>query len=129
MGLALPSASPAWTRPRRHTRHRALNPNGPEAAAYTTARLTGAYGRILRYVILASGENFNATLIRNGYAQGRLGYPIETVAVAASLGVVLNYFGFNIGLLPCGQRPARIASSMLSASVVGENRKPSRSRV
>ena len=62
--------SAAWTRPRRHTRHRALNPNGPEAAAYTTARLTGAYGRILRYVILASGENFNATPIRNGYARG-----------------------------------------------------------
>ena len=66
MGLALPSASPAWTRSRRHTRHRALNPNGLEAAAYTTARLTGAYGRILRYVILASGENFNSPIcLRN----------------------------------------------------------------
>ena len=56
---------------------RGVEPDGPEAAAYTTARLTGAtvrldldpagddqdaYGRILRYVVLASGEHFNATL-------------------------------------------------------------------
>ena len=27
------------------------------------------YGRILRYVMLASGENVNATLIRDGYAR------------------------------------------------------------
>ena len=62
---------------------RGAEPYGPEASAYTTARLTGAtvrldldpagdaqdgYGRILRYVMLASGENVNATLIRDGYA-------------------------------------------------------------
>ena len=47
---------------------RGVEPDGLEAADDTTARLTGAYGRILRYVMLASGENFNATLIRDGYA-------------------------------------------------------------
>ena len=67
------------------TKHPTLGvqPFGPEASAYTTARLTGAtvrldldpagddidaYGRLLRYVVLASGENVNATLIRDGYA-------------------------------------------------------------
>ena len=63
---------------------RDVEPDGPEAADDTTARLTGAtvrldldpagdaqdgYGRILRYVMLASGENVNATLIRDGYAR------------------------------------------------------------
>ena len=62
---------------------RGVEPHGPEAAAYTTARLTGATvrldrdpagddqdadGRILRYVMLASGEHVNATRIRDGYA-------------------------------------------------------------
>ena len=74
------------------TKHptRGVEPYGPEAAAYTTARLTGAtvrlvrdpagddhdgYGRILRYVILAGGENFNATLIRAGYATAIRRFP------------------------------------------------------
>ena len=74
------------------TRHptRGVEPYGPEAAAYTTARLTGAtvrldrdpagddqdaYGRLLRYVMLASGENFNATLIRDGYATAIRRFP------------------------------------------------------
>ena len=63
---------------------RGVEPYGPEAADDTTARLTGTtvrldrdpagdaqdgYGRILRYVMLASGENVNATLIRDGYAR------------------------------------------------------------
>ena len=58
-----------------------VEPDGPEAAAYTTARLTGAtvrldldpagdhqdaYGRIVRYVVLATGENVNATLSAKG---------------------------------------------------------------
>ena len=62
---------------------RGVEPDGPEAANDTTARLTGATvrldldpagddtdasGRLVRYVVLASGENFNATLIREGYA-------------------------------------------------------------
>ena len=34
-----------------------------------------AYGRILRYVMLASGENFNATLIRDGYATAIRRFP------------------------------------------------------
>ena len=60
---------------------RGVEPYGPEAAAYTTARLTGATvrldrdpagddqdadGRLLRYVVLASGENVNATLSAKG---------------------------------------------------------------
>ena len=45
---------------------RGVEPYGPEAAAYTTARLTGADGRLLRYVVLASGENVNATLSAKG---------------------------------------------------------------
>ena len=52
---------------------RGVEPYGPEAAAYTTARLTAgddqdADGRILRYVMLPTGENFNATLLRRGLA-------------------------------------------------------------
>ena len=62
---------------------RGVEPDGPEAADDTTARLTGAtvrldldaYGRILRYVMLASGENFNATLIRDGYATAIRTFP------------------------------------------------------
>ena len=60
-----------------------VEPYGPEAAAYTRARLTGATvrlvadpagdhqdasGRLLRYVMLQSGEHVNATLLRRGYA-------------------------------------------------------------
>ena len=69
---------------------RGVEPHGPEAAAYTTARLTGAtvrldrdpagddidaYGRLLRYVLLASGEHVNATLIRDGYATAIRTFP------------------------------------------------------
>ena len=69
---------------------RGVEPYGPEAAAYTTARLTGATvrldldpagddqdadGRILRYVMLASGEHVNATLIRDGYATAIRRFP------------------------------------------------------
>ena len=67
------------------TRHptRGVEPDGPEAAADTTARRTGATvrldrdpagddidadGRLLRYVVLASGEHVNAILIREGLA-------------------------------------------------------------
>ena len=74
------------------TKHptRGVEPHGPEAADDTTARLTGAtvrldldtagdrqdaYGRILRYVMLARGENFNATLIRDGYARAIRTFP------------------------------------------------------
>ena len=74
------------------TRHptRGVEPDGPEAAAYTTARLTGAtvrlvrdpagddidaYGRLVRYVVLASGENVNATLIREGLATAIRAFP------------------------------------------------------
>ena len=74
---------------------RGVEPDGPEAAAYTTARLTGAtvrldrdsagddidaYGRILRSVILAAGEDFNATLIRNGYATAIRRFPYSRQA-------------------------------------------------
>ena len=69
---------------------RGVEPHGPEAAADTTARLTGATvrldrdpagddidadGRLLRYVVLASGENFNATLIREGLATAIRAFP------------------------------------------------------
>ena len=69
---------------------RGVEPYGPEAAAYTTARLTGAtvrlirdpagddhdaYGRLVRYVVLASGENVNATLIREGLATAIRAFP------------------------------------------------------
>ena len=73
------------------TRHptRGVEPGGPDASAYTTRRLTGAtvrldldpagddidaYGRILRYVVLAS-ENFNATLVRDGYGTAIRAFP------------------------------------------------------
>ena len=60
-----------------------MDPYGQGAAAYTTARLTGAtvrrdldpagddtdaYGRLLRYVVLANGKNFSATLLHRGLA-------------------------------------------------------------
>ena len=69
---------------------RGVEPYGPEAADYTTARLTGAtvrldldpagdaqdaYGRILRYVMLPAGEHRNATLIREGYARATGTFP------------------------------------------------------
>ena len=69
---------------------RGVEPDGPEAAAYTTARLTGATvrldldpagddqdadGRILRYVVLATGENVNATLVREGYGTAIRAFP------------------------------------------------------
>ena len=59
-----------------------VEPGGPAASAYTTRRRTGATvrldrdpagddhdadGRLLRYVVLATGENLNATLVREGY--------------------------------------------------------------
>ena len=62
---------------------RGVDPYGPEAAAYTTARLTGAtvrrdldpagddtdaYGRLVRYVVLANSKNFSATLLHRWLA-------------------------------------------------------------
>ena len=74
------------------TKHptRGVEPYGPEAADYTTARLTGATvrfdldpagdaqdadGRILRYVMLSTGEHCNATRIREGYARATGTFP------------------------------------------------------
>ena len=59
------------------TKHPTLGvqPFGPEASAYTTARLTGATVRLLRYIVLASGENVNATLIREGCATAIRTFP------------------------------------------------------
>ena len=72
-----------------------VEPYGPEAADYTARRLAGAsvwldadaagddqdaYGRLLRYVVLASGEHFNATLIREGYATASRRFPLLTEA-------------------------------------------------
>ncbi len=69
---------------------RGVEPHGPEAAADTTARLTGttvrldrdpagddidADGRLLRYVVFASGEHVNATLIREGFATAIRAFP------------------------------------------------------
>ena len=69
---------------------RGVEPYGPEAADDTTARLTGAtvrldldpagdaqdaYGRILRYVMLPTGEHVNATRIREGYARAMRTFP------------------------------------------------------
>ena len=69
---------------------RGVESYGPEAADYTTARLTGATvrldldpagdaqdadGRILRYVMLPAGEHVNATLIREGYARAAGTFP------------------------------------------------------
>ena len=67
-----------------------VQPFGPEAAASTTARLTGATvrldrdpagdaqdgdDRILRHVMLPTGEHVNATLIRDGYATAIRRFP------------------------------------------------------
>ena len=69
---------------------RGVEPDGPEAADDTTARLTGATvrldldpagddqdadGRILRYVVLSTGENVNATLVREGYGTAIRAFP------------------------------------------------------
>ena len=81
---------------------RGVDPDGPQTAAYTAARLTGATvrldldpagddqdagGRILRYVMLPTGEDFNryvmlptgedfnATRIREGYARAIRTFP------------------------------------------------------
>ena len=69
---------------------RGVESYGPEAADYTTARLTGATvrldldpagdaqdadGRILRYVMLPGGEHRNATRIREGYARATGTFP------------------------------------------------------
>ena len=69
---------------------RGVEPYGPKAADDTTARLTGATvrldldpagdaqdadGRILRYVMLPTGEHVNATRIREGYARATGTFP------------------------------------------------------
>ena len=69
---------------------RGVEPDGPKAADDTTARLTGATvrldldpagdaqdadGRILRYVMLPTGEHVNATRIREGYARAAGTFP------------------------------------------------------
>ncbi len=66
---------------------------GAEASAFTRARLDGltvllvpdrtgdtrdAYGRLLRHVYLGGGENFNAILIREGYAHAIRGFDYAT---------------------------------------------------
>ena len=48
-------------------------PTGSTATRPATTRT--AYGRIIRYVMLASGEHFNATLIRDGYARAIRTFP------------------------------------------------------
>ena len=77
--------TPETTHPRR-----GVEPYGPKAADDTTARLTGATvrldldpagdaqdadGRILRYVMLPTGEHVNATRIREGYARATGTFP------------------------------------------------------
>ena len=67
-----------------------VEPGGPAASADTTRRLTGATvrldrdqagdhqdadGRILRYVVLATGEHFTATLVREGYGTAIRAFP------------------------------------------------------
>ena len=69
---------------------RGVEPDGLEAADDTTARRTGATvrldldpagddqdadGRILRYVMLLTGEHVNATRIREGYARATGTFP------------------------------------------------------
>ena len=69
---------------------RGVEPDGPEAADDTTARLTGATvrldldpagdaqdadGRLLRYVMLPTGEHVNATRVREGYARATGTFP------------------------------------------------------
>ncbi len=89
------------------TRHptRGVEPYGPEASAYTTARLMGttvrldrdsagddidAYGRLLRYVVLASGENVNATLIREGLATAIRAFPYSRQREFLQLSLLRN---------------------------------------
>ena len=83
------------------TKHPTLGvqPFGPEASAYTAARLTGATvrldldldpagnasdtcRRLLRYVMLGD-ENFNATVIREGFATAIRRFPLLTEARAS----------------------------------------------
>ena len=67
-----------------------VEPGRPDASASTTRRLTGATvrldldptgdhqnanGRILRYVVLATGEHLNATLVRDGYGTAIRAFP------------------------------------------------------
>ena len=67
-----------------------VEPGGPAASADTTRRLTGATvrrdrdpagddhdadGRLLRYVVLASGEHVTATLVREGYGTAIRAFP------------------------------------------------------
>ena len=78
------------------TKHPTLGvqPVGPEASAYTAARLTGATvrldldpagnasdtcRRLLRYVMLGD-ENFNATVTREGFATAIRRFPLLTEA-------------------------------------------------
>ena len=94
------------------TKHptRGVEPDGPEAADDTTARRTGATvrldldpagdaqdadGRILRYVMLPTGEHGNATRIREGdatairavpYSRQRECLPLEAQARQACRG-------------------------------------------
>ena len=53
-----------------------VEPYGPEAAAY---------GRLLRYVMLPSGEHVNATLIREGYATAIWTFPYSRHAECLQL--------------------------------------------
>ena len=77
-----------------------VEPYGPEAAADTRARLAGATvrlvadpagdhqdasGRLLRYVMLPSGEHVNATLIREGYATAIRTFPYSRHAECLQL--------------------------------------------
>ena len=74
------------------TRHptQGVEPGGPAASASTTRRLTGAIvrldrdptgddidadGRILRCVVLATGEHVTATLVRDGYGTAIRAFP------------------------------------------------------
>ena len=62
-----------------------VEPGGPAASADTTRRRTGATvrrdrdpagdGRILRYVVLATGENLTATLVREWYGTAIRAFP------------------------------------------------------
>ena len=69
---------------------RGVEPGGPAASADTTRRLTGATvrrdrdpagddhdadGRLLRYVVLGTGEHVNATLVREGYGTAIRAFP------------------------------------------------------
>ena len=100
---------------------RGVEPDGPEAAADTTARLTGATvrldrdpagddqdadGRILRYVVLATGEHVNATLYRRIIELTRLKlsniyYPTYIFSAGSTVFAVRPRREFT------GQRPVR----------------------